>query len=253
MRKITHYKASRMQQLRRRAQRISDATKFVDASDGWFYRGDEPMKLLRLFPRIHLKDGYILHGCRYFANGNGNGIVCATKNENGNFNSLPMVNGGLDPVPISPEEFESIEGTLADFMEALQGDGTPWSYFSASILARELQEYGALWHGASWSTHTLLDAPPWEIIEGQDPDSEDDDECMDSFSPKEVWTWIEDEPDDWRPRVEFLNGQSRVTFYTFSALGQEQITKFVDTYSPNAYTFDSEQNEIAHGGGGYIF
>ena len=206
------------------------------------------MKLFRLFPELRLKDGYILHGCRYFANGNGHGLVCATREENCNSDLLPIMNGDLAPLPISIEAFESIEGTLSDFMEAIKGDRTPWSYFSASILARELQEYGALWHGASWSTYTILDAPPWALTASKG------DACReDTFSPRESWTWTQDEPDDWRPRVEFLNGRSRVTFYAFSALGGECITEFVDSYSPDAYAFESEETELAVGSAGYIF
>ena len=206
------------------------------------------MKLLRLFPALQMKEGYTLHGCRYFASGNGNGLVCATKEENCNFELLPIVNGDLVLFPMSAEEFESVEGTLSDFMQAIEGDGTPWSYLSASILARELLEYGALWHGASWSTYTLLDVPPWELTSLQDGASH-----KDTLSPREDWTWVGDEPNNWRPRVDFLNGRPRVTIYAFSALGGEHITEFVDTYSPDAYTFESEETDIALGSGGYIF
>ena len=245
---ITHYTATRIHALRKRAQRVSDGVRFSNALDGWFYRGDEPMKLLRLFTELRLKDGYILHGCRYVTHGNGNGLVCATREENCNSDLLPIMNGELAPLPISIEAFESIDGTLSDFMEAIEGDGSPWSYFSASILARELQEYGALWHGASWSTCTILDVAPWELTA-----SKVDASHMDSPSPRESWTWTQDEPVDWRPRVEFIHGRPRVTFYAYSALGGERISKFIDTYPPDAYTFESEEIEIADGSVGYVF
>ena len=32
-------------------------------------------------------------------------------------------------------------------MQAIEGDGSPWSYLSASILSREAEEFGAMWHG----------------------------------------------------------------------------------------------------------
>jgi hypothetical protein len=36
---------------------------------------------------------------------------------------------------------------LDDFMDAIEGDGSAWSYLSASLFAREAAELGALWHG----------------------------------------------------------------------------------------------------------
>ena len=38
-------------------------------------------------------------------------------------------------------------------MQAIDGDGSLRSYFEASILARELAEFGAIWHGISWGEH----------------------------------------------------------------------------------------------------
>lgn len=67
---------------------------------------------------------------------------------------------------------------------------------------------------------------------------------------QENWTWIQDELSDCRPRVELVKGQPRVTFFTFGALGGERMTLFVDTYSPDTYTFESEETEIAYGCGG---
>jgi hypothetical protein len=41
-------------------------------------------------------------------------------------------------------------------MDAIPGDGTPESYMEASLLMRELGEFGALWHGRSWGTHEII-------------------------------------------------------------------------------------------------
>ena len=45
-------------------------------------------------------------------------------------------------------------------MQAIEGDGSPWSYLSASILSREAVEFGAVWHGCVWSDQTILSKPP---------------------------------------------------------------------------------------------
>ena len=43
---------------------------------------------------------------------------------------------------------------LDDVMQAIEGDDSPASYFAASLLRRELREFGARWHGLDWA-HTL--------------------------------------------------------------------------------------------------
>ena len=50
---------------------------------------------------------------------------------------------------------------LDEFMEAIDGDGKPWSYLCASLLARELAEFGAMWHGCGWSEHAILGENPF--------------------------------------------------------------------------------------------
>jgi len=45
-------------------------------------------------------------------------------------------------------------------MAAIEGDGSPESYIQASLLARELREFGVRWHGCDWSTQEILDKNP---------------------------------------------------------------------------------------------
>jgi hypothetical protein len=51
-------------------------------------------------------------------------------------------------------------GALTDFMKVIEGDHSPWSYFAASLLIRELKEHGNTWHCVHWGTHVLLLGPP---------------------------------------------------------------------------------------------
>ena len=44
-----------------------------------------------------------------------------------------------------------------------------------------------------------------------------------------------------------------VTFFTFSALGQETIYRNTDTYTPGSYTLKNERAEVATGVGGFVF
>jgi hypothetical protein len=44
-----------------------------------------------------------------------------------------------------------------------------------------------------------------------------------------------------------------VTFYTYSGSAPEGIYRFVDTYQPGSYRFESSVTNIAVGAGGYIY
>lgn len=40
---------------------------------------------------------------------------------------------------------------------------------------------------------------------------------------------------------------------TFTALGRESISRYVDTYGESGYRFETERYTVAHGGGGFVF
>lgn len=50
-------------------------------------------------------------------------------------------------------------------MQAIDGDGSSWSYLSASILSREAEEFGAMWHGCVWSDQKILSKLPRQLLE----------------------------------------------------------------------------------------
>jgi hypothetical protein len=60
-------------------------------------------------------------------------------------------------------------------------------------------------------------------------------------------------PADWKPRVVQEGGGVTVVFFTYTGLDQERITRYVDTYHPGSYRFQTQANVIATGPGGYIF
>lgn len=125
--------------------------------DGWTKSAVNPNTLLRCFPALRLKNGFVLRAYVYRdGSGNGNGVVWAMP-ANTCFpepERCPRVEDAWLAPPKPP-------GALENYMAAVEGDGAPWSYLSASILARELREFGALWHGCSWSTHAILGSDPW--------------------------------------------------------------------------------------------
>ena len=97
---------------------------------------------------------------------------------------------------------------LDNFMDAIEGDGSPWSYMCASILMRELAEFGAMWHGCDWSTHTILGT----IEDGQES------VIKRATNSTTGWEFLGSKPADWRPCVEQDARQIRVTFFTYNAM-----------------------------------
>jgi len=202
------------------------------------------MKLLACFPALRLKKGFALRAYVYRDGfGNGNGLVWAMPAD------LPFPEPetcpGAEGTFVSPPR---PPGALDDFMEAVEGDGSPWSYLCASVMARELREFGALWHGCYWSTHVVLGSYPWEFCR----------RCTEAFSEHppsdpDNWRWLEPEPTRWEPQISVGNDAVTVTFYTYTALGCEQIVRHVDTFRPGSYTFGSDVKIVATGLSGYVF
>lgn len=136
----------RVTRLRRAAERAR-AVPFHDTGgnppDGWSVSVDRAEELLRVFGALRLKPGFALHAYRFRAGGNG--IIWAVP---------------ADAPLIAPDDCARVEDgwlqpprpqAAVPLMRAIEGDGGPWSYLSASILSREAAEFAALWHGCVWS------------------------------------------------------------------------------------------------------
>jgi hypothetical protein len=159
------------------------------------------------------------------------------------------------PLPVPPARWEEPPvppDALPHFMDAIQGDGSPWSYLSASIFMREAEEIGARWHAVNWGAVTVLGENPLEAP----PADSGSDLLSDSVAPEE-WSWRDDlwgheRPEEWRPSVRFDEDSVVVTFHAFTALGGETISRHVDRYRRGRYRPECAEFEIATGGLGYI-
>lgn len=139
-------------------------------------------------------------------------------------------------------------GALENIMEAIEGDGTPWSYMSASIFARAAAEVAPSWHGAVWATQRILDEDPWAST--QDPEKAS---SMHRPANIEHWKWMEDKPSEWNPSVVCDDEVIIVRFYTYSGLMQQTIYGYTDIYRSNCYKFMWDARIVADGPRGYVF
>jgi hypothetical protein len=149
-------------------------------------------------------------------------------------------------------------------MSVIEGDDSPWSYFGASILKRELNQLGAAWHSLGWRTHTILYAPPEESpcmfrnLSSADIDSNDSHSDPDRSEMPDLKRvqWIAPTPEEWRPAFVKKNDICIVRFYTYTGYigeGGSGIIRHTDVYPPEGYDFVTKRELIARFEEGYIF
>jgi hypothetical protein len=202
---------------------------------GWHRAPYTPGRLLAVFSRLALRAGFRLAAYQFLEGGNGNGFAVVVPADR----ALPEPPPGLTLWSFRAGRVEALpDWVRPDVLRFVEGDGTLRSYFEASLFARELDELGALWHGASWSTHTL-------ITSRHQLDRR-------SLRLQEPWRWVDTEPEEWRPTVTRSAGGVRVRFYSHTALGQEVLLEHRDTFR-RGYEYTADDRAIARGGGGFVF
>jgi hypothetical protein len=217
----------------------------IKEPDGWSLSEINPAVALEHLPSLHLKKGWKLVGYQFKSGGNGNGVVCALP-ETSTFDLSSCLAQNKELVPGVVLSTPRPSGSAASFMEAIESDGSCEAYLQASILFREFNEFGAMWHGCSWSTHTILLADPWNRkLKPKD---------QEKISGQIHWKFETDKPDCWEPSVKRQGETVTVSFFTFSALGSEAIYLHRDRYPSSSMVPEAEEEEIiATGRGGYIF
>lgn len=201
------FSVAELQALRRRLARHLGGPPGDDEHRGrWVVRALDTEAIFAEVPTLRLRSGWRLRGYAFRSGGNGQGFVVALPP------ALP------DPHPLGDAMWRSlfdpprVPGARPPY-EALEGDGSDESYLHASILLRELAEFGALWHGASWGDHTLVDALP----------------------PDWPWTCERPLPRSLRPRVVRRGEQVRVVLVSYSYIELVRLVRHVDVYPGEGY------------------
>lgn len=215
-----------------------------DTPEGWAKSRVNPNKLLDICAPLKIRKDFVLRAYTFREDQNGNGVVWAMP-LNAEFpepKDCPTLENHLLKAP-KPSE------ALDDAMEAIEGDNSAWSYMAASLLRRELSEFGAVWHGSRWGTHAVLDDDPWKAGAAK----ADDLGMERPHSAPDKWKWLEDRPKSYAPEVKVEKDHVTVTFYTYSGLEKERIYRHVDTYRPGKYRPKVVEKVIAEGPSGYAF
>lgn len=209
--------------------------------DGWSMSTVDPNRLRECFPPLKLRAGYKLHAYQYRAGLNGNGVVWAVPEGARRLSPRELQAAGHLVSPPHPPE------ALDDFMAAIDGDGSAWSYLCASLLARELTEVGALWHGCSWTDESVIAAAPW----ASDGHSNGATEIPDTAET--AWRSVAALPETWYPTVYREGTVVTVRFLTYSPVGTEAVYDNEDRYTGPGYTLSTRRAVIAEGPGGMVY
>ena len=202
-------------------------------------------------PALRLRPGWALRARAYRDSMGGNGVICALPQESARADG----GGWRADSPLAPRLYPGER----PFHEAVIGDGSLVSYLHASMLLREVHEFAAEWHGVSWWTHTLVDAPSerdwtWtEFIEPRPPERNATSGDDRGFR-RRVFSYRER---DFRPRVERVSrepGELQVSFYSESELGSTSLVLHIDRYRDGSYTpLSCKSHVCASAPGGFVF
>ncbi|MEO0540702.1 MAG: hypothetical protein AAFZ80_07535 [Cyanobacteria bacterium P01_A01_bin.105] len=116
------------------------------------------------------------------------------------------------------------EGALLKIMSGMTGDRSALSFVTASIVGRELSEFGRRGNRCDWSHHRFIATVP----------------------KQRDWKWRMTPPTDLQPKVRLLpDGQAAVEFYTCRIVAPIGIYRHVDQYPVNGYLPKSMDQPVA--------
>lgn len=208
---------------------------------GWAVAASNPAAALRPFDRLNVNPACDLTAYVHSNGSNRNSIVVALPR--GRALPPPPAGGAAPPNPTN---------ALPGFMGAIVGDGSDESYLQASVAARELESFAARGHARGWRLHHVLDddATAFRELTEVSPEQRRPSGSLSS------WTWSGRVPERFTPTVSRSATVVAVTFFTYTALGLEQIVRHHDTFPTDAaeteqYVAERLDELIGSGRSGY--
>lgn len=186
----------------------------------WFISAMNPGAVFLKLPGLTLKPDFRLVSYLYrLSEADGKGIVWALPES---LSTTAQLQKALTS-SVGSDHPPKPEGAIANFMDAIAGDGSPMSYVIASLLRRELLEFGAFGKSTNWNHHRLMDTLPTQT----------------------QWQW-RTEVKDLSPKVAvFPNGKIAVEFFTCRLVAPVAIFQHVDQYEAGQYSAKSLDRAIA--------
>ena len=240
------FSITRVNRLRRSAQKTTEALDEQHSGPwpaGWSASSFDANILIAVFDTLRLKAGFALHAYQFRGGSGGNGIIWAVPA--GSPQVFPDECLTLDTFLSTPKPPRAVS-----LMQAIEGDGSPWSYLSASILRREAAEFGAFWHGCKWTAQTILSKIPGQL----NPRGVSADEWMETGdTPEDYWSWLAAAPTTWEPTYAELGATRTIVLHIRNPVVRDQILRVTDTYRPGSYDCATRTRVLATGTGGVVY
>lgn len=186
----------------------------------WVVSTVNPGSALLKLPGLRLKPNYRLVSYLYRSEESSAGVVWAVPVELSTTAHLERALASSQTLSHLPRP----NGALGSFMDAIEGDRTPASFIVASILRRELQEFGATGTRRNWRHHRLIDAIPSKIN----------------------WKWRMESPNDFSPKVKrSTDDQAIVEYFTCRVVAPVTIYRHIDQYLPGHYKSNNIDQLVA--------
>jgi hypothetical protein len=186
----------------------------------WVVSTVNPGAALLKLPGLRLKPTYRLVSYLYRSDENSAGVVWA----------VPIAlstTAHLERALTSTQTLSQLprpEGALSNFMDAIEGDRSSASFIVASILRRELQEFGGTGTRRNWTHHRFIDAIPGKIN----------------------WKWRIDAPSDFFPKVKRTkDDQAIVEYFTCRVVAPVTIYQHTDRYPSGSYKPNCVDQSVA--------
>lgn len=185
----------------------------------WFVSVANPGSVLTKLPGLKLKPEMRLVGYLYRLDQDGVGKIWALPEALGTTAHLEeALEGSGSDAPPQPK------GAIADFMSAIVGDRSPMSYVVASILRRELLEFGALGKTSNWLNHQLVNRLPEQA----------------------QWQWRTTSIKDLSPKVRvYPDGKVALEFFTCRKTAPIALFQHLDQYTNGTYQAQSLDRAVA--------
>ena len=116
------------------------------------------------------------------------------------------------------------DGVSDNFMDVIAGDRSNMSFLMASLLRREILDFGAIGADQKWHNHRLIAAVP----------------------PKIQWQWRNQAPKDLSPKVQIRpEGIAVVEFFSCRVKPPVVICRHLDQYPADRYSAQCKEQAIA--------
>lgn len=211
-----------------------EASEEISSEFEWAISRRNPEDIVNGFSQLRIKESYKLRGYEYIEGGNGNGIVWAIPSDK----ELPPVQECeyLDDRLNAPPK-PSI--ALGNFMEAIDGDQTPFSYLQAAICYHELGDFAARGYGLSWRYNRIL---PIEAFDYQKYDSVK--EYLESIGN---WKQLTEIPKELNPQIYYIKGCPTIVFYSINHRGETTLKRYTHTFNCGGYVQEVAIKIIGYG------